>query len=282
VSFFTLIKPIMLYLMPLIIAFIIFHEWKERGFRVVLFEMFILSIIPLIVLGSYISYANKTFGTPQISGGASMFAWKSREALAPGERILASMLAGGFGDFISDKFFTGYADNPEPFANVKQVFSEMVSLRNSGLSEGEIEDHFFDEAVNNIKQSPTGFILTSITGLLRLNTPVNQRGFPMTHFLTGTNPNLSDLQKISAILFVRLLWYFFLVTVLITLFKKSRNFREWGLIVIIILFWNFSHAALTHNESRYLLPIVPLYLLLFSSFLVPVLKRLRKYVKVMK
>lgn len=268
-AWFMLIKPIALYILPFLLAIVIAHEYKRVSPRQLGLNLGLLLLVPLIALSAWTIRSVALFNTWQIQSGSYVVAWKSLEIAAPWRRVAASFTAALVSDIVADKIMPGYADNPDPYLYVDAVFDHMRALRAQGVSEKEREAVLYKEARERIVANPLKFFIAGITGVLRQNTPMNHRGEAITHlFAGGGYHTLSSSQKITIVVILRLAWYFLLFLVAWGIALHYKQWRAWGIVIVWVLFYNLFYGFFTHNEARYMIPVLPLYLLLLTSAII--------------
>ena len=142
-----------------------------------------------------------------------------------------------------------------------------------------IEEGYSPEKINNlltrknfnaiIKNIPQYFAI-SFLDFLQFNGPMYAqfrniwRPCPMQNlFIKGSRSGNSRFWERSAIfLILRILYWFFFGFVICGLIKAIKKWREFGLIILIIFYFNLVCAA-TFGIPRYAIPIYPFYVILF-------------------
>jgi hypothetical protein len=270
-SWFLLIKPAALYLVPLMLALIVIYSRLS-----VKKTLFYFLIIPVLVVGTWMTRSLILFDTWQIQSGSFVVGYRGLEVTNDWDRTNAALIGGVVGDFFADKYLPGYANNPEPYRSIDIMSDQHLQLGQTGLSEAEREKIIYKEASNRFLQNPAKFVVFGITGLLRQNTPLNHKGRAITQtFAVGGYENISDGLKTSILLGARLLWYIFLSFVLYGAVRNAFSWKLWGMILIWVFGYNLLYAFFTHNEARYMIPLFPYYYLLFTIAIFKVISSLR-------
>ena len=256
-SWFILIKPAALYLLPFMLALIVL---RAR------FAVLIFLLVPTFIVGAWIVRSLVIFDTWQIQSGSFVLGYRGLEVTNSWERTGGAFVGALAGDIVADKFFPGYAENPEPYPSINRITERFVALGKEGLTEKERENIVYGEAWSRIVQNPVKFFVFGITGLLRQNTPLNHKGHAITHtFAGGGYENLSETEKISILLGIRITWYLFLTMVIYGAIKHVGDWQSWGIILVFVFGYNLLYAFFTHNEARYMTPLFPFYFLLFTT-----------------
>ncbi len=270
---FALVRPGGLYFIPVAFVFLLFS--KKQQWITVCVRAACFVVAALLVVAPWMWWSYKIFGTPQLASAGYMLAWRSQEAIAPPARLTASGIAAIFGDVVADYLFPGYADAPDPYVHVEDVFRRRVAMKVSGIPDIEVEAIFYREGIENMKNHPYTFLLTGIFNLFRLHTPPNLEGISMFHFLAESNH--AAWLRLSLNLVLRTVWYAFLFIAVwgAVRYSKSENasWRIWGMPALFALYTVVLQALFTNPEFRYMLPLSPLYLIGFVLGIKAIIER---------
>ncbi len=263
ISWFLLIKPAALYLLPFIAAHVALRARGEAAKTLAL-----LMIVPALLVGAWMVRSIVLFDTWQVQSGSFVLGYRGLEVTNSWERVKGAFMGALLGDIVADKFSPGYAQNPEPYPSINATTERFVALGKEGLTEKEREDIVYNEAWSRIAQNPIKFLVFGVIGLLRQNTPLNHKGYAITHtFAEGGYEYILEGQKIALLIGIRILWYAFLAAVLYGAAITARDWRRWGIIFIWIFGYNILYAFFTHNEARYMVPLFPFYFMFFTAAL---------------
>jgi len=83
------------------------------------------------------------------------------------------------------------------------------------------------------------------------------------HLFVGTKNYIPAVLKILILLSIRIIWYAFLAILLYGMIKHIKEWQTWGIISMLIIYYNVMYVFLTHSEVRYALMIMPFYFLFF-------------------
>lgn len=266
----VLIKPIFLYFVPLALM-VLFAQYCIR------FSHGIMFLAPIIVLvGSWMAYSYRVFGTYELASGALTIMRRADDVNMSGERIRAFIVATFLGDFNADRIYPGYADDPEP-VTAESVARERAYIENGWTkgkaNEAERQERTYETAKELILSNPIKFLALTPIYAIRLHMPVNHHGESMGHTFAGSDRGLSQNTKTLILSVIFIAWYMFIALVWWSYVKRIKAWKQWGIILLIIPYLIVIYALVSHSETRYLLPVMPFYFLLFSSFIVPILKR---------
>lgn len=273
-AWFILIRPVALYSVPFIFLFLWLRERNRLPAKTFLCAFGLFLLIPFFAIGAWMARSIALLDTWQIQSGSYVIGWKSLEASAPWERVIATFIAAATGDIVADMFSPGYAEKPDHYPFMKIIFNQMRALDARGVPEAEKERILYREAMERVRNNPWKFLMSGITGVIRQNVPLNHRAQPITHLFAGKNfSSLSLAQKIGILAIIRLIGYGFLALALYGAFLNRRDWRRWGMVFFWMAFYNLFYAFLTHNEVRYMLPLWPLYLLCATAGFVAIKER---------
>ncbi len=255
----ALVRPVMLYFIPVAFLFLLSLRWRTA---------LVFAAVAAAVVTPALYWNYSTFGTFQLASSGYMLSWRTAELAAPRERIIASTVAAFLGDAAGEYFLPGYAADPDPYIYVKDVFERRVALKQSGMPDDEIEALFYKEGVGRIRAHPVLFLASGIVNAVRLHTPPNINGVSMFHFF-AENERFSLFTRIALNILVRVVWLGFLAVALwgALLYTRQRK-NSIPVLLFLLLFIGYTigtHALFTNAEFRYLLPIVPFYII-FASY----------------
>ena len=141
-------------------------------------------------------------------------------------------------------------------------------------NEADLQRAMYTEAKGLIWSHPLKYIALTPVYAIRLHMPVNLKGEGMDHTFAGSGASYQNLKSlILGGIFIA--WYALMAIVFWSYLKKIKDWPEWGLILIVIPYVVVMYALVSHAETRYLLPVAPLYFLFFSVWMEPFLKRFR-------
>ena len=272
-SIWALERPIFLYFLPVVFMLLILWQWSTVPKKRFMIHMIVFSFIIFFIIGSWSFRNHRVLGTWQLGSGGHILLRPATQVDFSSEDLISAALSYAVGDFIGSRIYSHFPKNAEvkawdPSVEQRFLYKEgWIVQDNDGevLTKAELDKKMYREATSKIKQHPMKFLLTGFIRLLRLNGPVNHRSLEIMSLFMGTNMNLSIGLKISIIVIIRLVWFSFLALVLFGIVRHSKDWRLWGIIALLILYYNGTHALLTHGEARYLLTVMPLYFLFFAS-----------------
>lgn len=260
-------KPIMLFSIPFMgVLFFAAHR-KEKMKILWLHGLAAFSIIVLFV-GFWMIYNYRLAGTFQLATSDSTLHKRADDVFMSQARFAAFFVASAWGDYIADRLFPGYARDPEPHTReaVARQKAHAVRFKKDKEYDLTVRDNFNRMITGWIKERPVKFVLTSIPYFFRLNTPPDYRGVETTNMFVGTHFALSHFQKIAIIVAIRSIWYIFLGVVIYTGIRAIRRWRQFGIMLLLIVYMNGAYALVSHAEARFILPVMPFYFLLLAIF----------------
>ena len=193
--FLTLTKPIILYALPvLVLLFILFNKPFSR--RMLIGGIFCLLII-ITLIGSWSLYSYRLLNTFQLSSGALTLLRRADDVHMSPKRIQAFLLSSLVGDYVADKVFPGYANDPEPVTKktVEREKKYQALLAKDRSNDTEIQRLAYKESLSLIRESPSKFFLLGFIYLIRIHMPVNHSGIDLSHLFVGTHNAFSEMQK---------------------------------------------------------------------------------------
>jgi len=279
-SVWALEKPAALYFLPFVLAFIIFAKRKNITRKKLFVHLLVFVIVSGVIIGSW-SYRNhKEIDTWQIGSGGHTLLRSSSQVYFTKSEIISLALSFSVGDLIGSKLYDKYPLDKSPkawdpsieYRWPKQLNWIVRDLDGEVLTKTEMDAKMYREAIRNIKAKPFAFLARGFLGLMRLNAPLNHRGQEITRLFVGTHSSIPMWVKIVFILFVRLVWLSVILLAVYAIARHLKDWKTWGLISLLFLYYNGANALLTHAEARYVLVIMPFYFILFTEGL-----RLRFY-----
>ncbi|MEK7630435.1 MAG: hypothetical protein AAB417_00170 [Patescibacteria group bacterium] len=252
-----LTKPVVLYAIPFLLA-IAFWEQRRQG---------VVALLMIILLvGGWMARNQILFDDYQIEQTGHIVWVRGVFAQSSWHDFAAYSISAIAGDYVADLVFPGYALRPLPGeinGSVKRIWEEW---RTAGKTDFEIDKEFLAQGVAMLRAHPVGSLVMSAPAFFELNAPSNHRGFPMTHFLTGTREHLPIVVKLGLIVLVRGVWFLFLAVVVYGMW-------DWGIVTdrrlmflaVLLVYFNIMHALIIiPMETRYLAPVVPIYFFFFA------------------
>lgn len=230
-----------------------------------------------IIIGSWSLYSYRLLGTFQLASGGLTVMRRADDVLLSSERIKQFMVASFFGDYIADRLFSGYAENPEPLNHMTLEREKEYAQRRlpDKSNETMLQKETIGEAMSLVKQAPLKFVATAIPYIIRLNRPVAPKGGEIDQLFLHTYAVLSYGQKIALLLTFLSAWYLFVAGVFFGIVQRIRKeglISRWTLPLALIIYTNGIYALLSHAEARYLFPAMPFYFLFFSAFIASLFK----------
>lgn len=266
----ALTRPAILYVLVLIAIWVYWREHSRQltmvAGRVAMFLGAGVLIVTPAILWSY-----QTFGTPQLASAGYILAWRSRDALWSLPRAGTSAVAALLGDLVADLISPGYASYPDPYPQKDEVIQRRLEMQQRGISEKEIDEFFYREALGNIAAHPFMFLATGVINIPRLLTPPNYNGISMTHFLAEQSGIPVGL-RILANICIRLMWFGFLAASVAACVGRVReNAGRWSVDMVLlsgfVLYVVGMQAFIADAEFRYILPAIPIAILFFSLYI---------------
>lgn len=264
-----LVRPVMLYFIPLTVVLLLYARWRAA----IVFACIAVAVMSPVLVWNY-----NMFNTFQLASSGYMLAWRTAELEASPARMVASSVAAFAGDLVADQVLSGYADDPDPHIYVTEVFRRRVALKEAGMPDDEIEAMFYAEGLGRVREHPALFLISGIINAVRLHAPPNLDGVSMFHFLVGTK-QFSLTVRIALNILVRIVWFALLIVVCWGVYeyvRRMRNSKQEVLFILLFIAYTIgTHALFTNAEFRYLLPIVPIYIIFGSYAVKCILEKLR-------
>ncbi len=255
-------KPAILYFIPVALGYFYFALPRERKLKAIL-----LCAAPIVVFVGAWSLRNSiAIDTWQIGSAGHTILRRASQTQMPKERLVSITLAYTVGNYLGSMIYPPFFPHDDMFRTwdtaidarwyqqswlVREPTGEVVTKT-------ELDHLMYKEARLIILEHPFKFILTAIPQFFRLNSPLNHKGQEIAPMFMDSS---FDWGKIIFALGIRLGWFTFLALVLWGMARSYKN-PVWFFFTLLILYYNFSNALLTHAEGRYLLVILPLYALM--------------------
>ena len=288
ISLWTLEKPVVLFLIPLIVIFITVLQWPYfLKKRVMAAHVFVFIILAGVIVGAWSWRNYKVLGTRELGTGGVILLRRASQADFTLPEIISMGLSFAVGDYIGEKLYSSFPREgglpAEPktwdpaiekrlrkarfygFDKEKGFRWMVTDLDGTQMTRVEFDARMKQEAVAKIKEKPLKFFLVSFANLFRLNSPPNYGSQEIMHVFVGAHDNIPPVGKIGIILILRGIWYAFLALVILGIVRHSKEWQTWGLVVLIILYYNGMYAFFTHAEVRYVLTAIPFYLIFFTD-----------------
>ncbi len=253
-----LTKSVFLYLaIPALLC--IFFLGKSGAWRAAL----VFFVVVMVPVGLWSLYSWHTFGTFQISsiGGASI---KRVSVLELSRSNIAKLAISTFvGDYVTDALFPGYASDPRHILRVQEenehkYYLDLVKEDRSNLQEAETVVN--RETIERIKRQPLLYVATSFLYALRLHMPPNLNGWGLARTFVNTHSNISQKAKVAFLLSAFALWWSFIVLVCVGFWRMFRHrSRTSAFILFAVIYTSAVYALVSHDEVRYILPVMPFY-----------------------
>ncbi|OGZ42317.1 MAG: hypothetical protein A3C80_00590 [Candidatus Ryanbacteria bacterium RIFCSPHIGHO2_02_FULL_45_43] len=266
-------RPIVLYFLPLVLMFLVFWQRSSLSISRLLVHMLLFFFIIGSVIGLWAWRNHRVLDTWQIGSGGHMLLRTAMHTDRTSKELISLALSYGVGDFIGSRVYAHYPENAAPSGWIHSLEDRWVQkdewivedLDGEILTRVELDKKMYREAFLKIKERPVKFVLTGFIRLIRLNAPLNHRGQEIIRMFMGEYQYLSSGMKIMIILAIRLIWLFFLTLVLYAIARHWREWETWGILILLLLYYNSMHALLTHGEARYVVTVMPFYFLLFAE-----------------
>jgi len=233
-----------------------------------------LCIVGMIV-GLWSLRNHYTMNTYQLGNGGLILLRRASQANFSFDELISMTLSFSAGDYLGSKMYSRFPENAKPKtwdpAIERRLESSGFYRKNwylkdndgSMVSRVEFDRRLYEEAFFIIKKYPIKFFLTGLPNFFRLNSPMNYGGQEIMHLFVGTKNYIPAVLKILILLSIRIIWYAFLAILLYGMIKHIKEWQTWGIISMLIIYYNVMYVFLTHSEVRYALMIMPFYFLFF-------------------
>lgn len=271
----ALTKPVFLYAVPILLGGVVYQMRQYKG------SLRHAGVAFAIVLLFVVGWAARTyalFGELQTERSGHIVYTRALYGTLSLRDAGIHLLASVTNDYIADRLFPGYGDDPVATRLGVMRITAFRELRADGYENKEIEDILFGRGVSEVVRHPLMFMAGAVPLLFDLNTPENFNGFPVTRMFVGTHNTIVPWQKITIVLGIRAVWFFFLVFCVLGMVHavKTAGSAVWPFL-FLVAFANVSHAFLIiPSESRFLVPVLPLYFLFFVIGIYSLLTRVKK------
>lgn len=254
------------------IVFIIFYfiypfkkdtPWKNLAGRLSLLFLFFLIVVGCWSLRGYLS-----------DGGIKPLNLKSGSTLGRRVEMMETIKGEKYfrhlgGQLFGYYFFEKQGFEPSEFLGCPQTTKKLEEMISRGYGMDEINKIFIKEDFKSltIKNVPR-YLAISILDFLQFNGPMlpnpkDLTQMPMQNlFIGGSHPEIPGFLKVAILLVLRILYWFFFGFVIYGFIKSFKDWRKFGLIILIILYFNLVHSALL-GIPRYAIPIYPFYIIFF-------------------
>lgn len=270
-SFVVLARPIFIYFTLVVFLLLLFFRY---------FSYAILFLgIAAIVIAPWMYVSHVRFNTPQLVSGGYLLAWKAGDAALPKEKLVPYLVASIGGDVVAETLYPGHAEDPEPYERTKEVLTRRKALQERGVPENEIDKMFFQEALSDVRMHPGLFVVTSVSNFIKLHTIPNHEGLLMVRFLAENETAPTTIKIVSNVV-LRLIWFGFVGLAFAGfvryLIKEEELFIKLLLLVSVGYIVGI-HSLFVHAEFRFILPIIPLYIIFALYMLNPLFSRFYSY-----
>ena len=247
--------------------------WKNLALKLLFLVLFFLLTISGWSLKDYLSNGNlKPLNLK--SGGALSRRVEMMESIT-GEKYFRHLGGQLFGSYFFEK--EGFA--PEEFLGHPKTTKRAEEMFKEGRSIEEINSELARKNFSKILSDIPKYFTISVLDFLQFNGPMlpNPKTLelaPMQNlFIGGSHPGIPGFLKVVILLVLRILYWFFFGFVIYGLVKTIKKWREFGLIILIVFYFNLIYAAI-FGIPRYAIPIYPFYILFFVIGLSAFLNRL--------
>lgn len=268
----VLLKPILLYSIPLFLIYFLVTEAKRLSLRMLLTHTIILLTVICAIVGGWMYRNYRVLGSWQIGDGGHTLLRRASQVNFTRSEIISAALSFTFGDMIGEKLYSSFPRvHPPPYwdpvverkwylkyLSDKEIEHHVYLINGERVTRIEIDRRLYQEAIQLIKAHPIKFFTTSPLGFLRLNAPVAYNGQEFMRFMIGEE-SLPLAFRIGAVSFIRLYWYVFVFLAFAGLVNRIHEWKFWGVLILFVFCVNVFYGVFTHAEARYLLTIIPLY-----------------------
>ncbi|OGZ47400.1 MAG: hypothetical protein A3J54_02330 [Candidatus Ryanbacteria bacterium RIFCSPHIGHO2_02_FULL_45_13b] len=272
----ALTKPVFLYAVPFFLAWLLYNIRSLKTLR----HVIVCFGIVCAMVGGWAFRTYLFFGEAQTERVGHVIYTRALYGTLSWEDIRSHLIASMAGNYIADQLFPGYGLNSVPQRLGVRRMVVYNELRNQGLSPVLAEQRLLGEGISFIKSHSLKFTAGAVPALFDLNTPENFSGFPITPMFVGTREHIPAWQKITIVLFIRVVWFLVLLVCLMgcgkLLWDSSRR-TVFSPLFFLILFFNGTHALIIiPAEPRFLVPVLPIYFLCFTVGITWCLTRVKK------
>jgi 4-amino-4-deoxy-L-arabinose transferase-like glycosyltransferase len=253
------------------IVFIIFYfffsfkkdiPWKNLAGKLSLLLLFFLIVVGCWSLRSY--FSNGGVKSLNLKSGGTLSRRVEMMESIKGEKYFRHLGGQLFGYY----FFEKQDFQPSEFLGHPKAAKRLEEMIGQGYGIEEINRILTEENFRTILNNIPQYFAISILDFLQFNGPMlpNPRDLtqaPMQNLFTGgSHPEIPGFLKVEILLALRILYWFFFGFVIYGFTKSFKDWRKFGLIILIVLYFNLVHAAL-FGIPRYAIPIYPFYIIFF-------------------
>ena len=263
----AILTPVFIFII-LIIFFYKIHNIPYKNLIV-----FLLSYIIIIFPWSYRNFQN--FDSFQISlrGGDAL--WMSASTLDYTSDQIKQNLIFNFSEYLGDKIYPNLVNNPRDFILMRNdlYFDKFENLRSKNLNPKEIDKLLTSEALNKIKKKPHIYAIQRFLELQKMLAFLYIPALNQTHFYTEFIKKKNGNLKLSLIKApFKIIGYLMFFISLISFFLHKKEFKNYVFIFFIIFYINLTYSLL-FGLGRYSVPLIPFYVIFFTSSLMFVCKK---------
>ncbi|MBU4332464.1 glycosyltransferase family 39 protein [Patescibacteria group bacterium] len=265
----VLTKSVFLYLSILLVVLFLIKLQEKRFLKIMVFVCAFS-----LIAGSWIYRNYKYFDKPMIAyrAGAIMHnhAIKltyDREKL---KDFIQSALLGEY--FVKIKKPDFNFDEADGNIDTKMEFRE---LRKQGKTAQEMDAIMIERSKELLTAQPFKFFHLGFLEVILLNTPMVPVD-PLTQTFSGTNLRELVFLKSLILILIRLVWLAFLVLVVFGFFKILKKNKFAGFLIALYVFYINGVFMGLQGVPRLLLPVYPLYFILFVYSLCHLLDKTHK------
>lgn len=233
----------------------------------------------LLVIFPWVDRNYRIFNKPSISLRGGKVLWMRAEKLDYSSRNILKHLIFILSESLGDKFYPDdKRERPSDvyFEDSLRSDQYLLDLENKGHNHSQIDNIFYQEAICKIMAHPLKYILqTPIEGLKMLS---------FIYLPALNQPHIIDKLEKSGPLFqfsgifikgiMRFFSYSIFVLSFIAMYLRRKQYKDWILLAVIILYINLIHSLL-FGDGRYAVVIIPFYMIFASVGVVSLLKNER-------
>ncbi len=249
--------------------------WKNLALKLLFLVLFFLLSISGWSLRDYLSNGN--IKPLNFKNGCALNRKVEMMTTIKGERYFRHL----GGQFLGYYFFEEKDFDPSEFLGHKETVKKAQEMIKKDYSVEKIDSLLIKENFRAIIKNIPQYFAISFLDFLQFNGPMlpnpeNLEAAPMQNlFIGGSHSEIPGFLKIIILLVLRILYWFFFGFVIYGLVKAIKKWREFGWIILIVIYFNATYAAI-FGLPRYATPIYPFYILLFVIGFSAFLSRLKK------
>jgi 4-amino-4-deoxy-L-arabinose transferase-like glycosyltransferase len=242
-------------------------NWKKVLLSSGVFLLAFSIIVAPWMIRNYYHFGKATIS---IQSGSVLF-FATQRMKVSNQDLLKMYTANILGDYFAVKLYGGYDRIKIEEGNFGETYE---SLAKQGLTQDEIDKKVGAMATADIKANPLRYLLiVPPIEFLKLITPIFPFETAQGLFSDPTRySNVPDFLKAVIVLTVRLVYWLFLGLLLFGLIRSREYWREL-LLIFSLLAYFIAVYSLLHGVPRYLIPIMPLGLIFFSSGILSLFKK---------